>query len=80
MTTMTLKVPEALVRKIRAAAEKRHTSRSAIMRRALEKYIDENLPDADQPSAYDLVREFAGTVIGPCDLSTHPRHMKGYGA
>ena len=79
MTTLTLKVPDALAHKIRAAAEKRHTSRSALVRQAVEKYVDEDLPDAEQPSAYDLVKEFAATVNGPRDLSVNPKHMKGYG-
>ena len=79
MPVVTLKVPEMLARKIRIAAQKQHTSRSAIVRRAIERYIDEDLPDTDQPSAYDLVKEFVGTVAGHQDLSTHPRHMDGYG-
>ncbi len=79
MIVVTLKVPEMLARKIRMAAQKQHTSRSALMRLAIEKYIDEDLPDTAQPSTYDLVKEFAGTVAGQQDLSTNPRHMVGYG-
>ncbi len=79
MTIVTLKAPEALVRKIRIAAQKQHISRSALVRRAIEKYINEDLSEAGQPSAYDLVEEFSGKVTGHRDLSTHPRHMAGYG-
>jgi metal-responsive CopG/Arc/MetJ family transcriptional regulator len=79
MTTVTLKMPEALARRLKAVAEKRRTSRSSVMRQAIEKYIDEDLADSEQPSALDLVKEVVGTVKGPRDLSSDPRHMKGYG-
>ena len=79
MTTITLKMPDVLVRKLAAAAERQQTSRSALVRTAVAKYIEEDLPEASQPSAYDLVEGFAGSLQGPHDLSTHPRHMEGYG-
>ena len=79
MTTVTFKMPQVLVRRLGVAAKKRQTSRSALIRTAVLKYIDEGQPDATQPSAYDLVREFSGTVEGPCDLSSNPNHMQGYG-
>lgn len=79
MAIVTFKAPEGLVRKLRIAARKRHVSQSAIVRCAVEMYIDKNLPENGRPSAYDLVKEFVGTVEGPRDLSTHPRHMRGYG-
>ena len=79
MPVMTLKMPDELARKIRLAAEKLSTSRSAIVRRAVERYIDEGLAQSDELSAYGLAKEFAGRVKGPRDLSTNPRHMKDYG-
>ncbi len=79
MTVVTFKVPEALARKLRLAARNQQTSKSALVRRAVETYIDADLPSSARPSAYDLVSEFAGTVQGPRDLSTHRRHMTGYG-
>ena len=75
MTTMALKVPDVLVRKIVLAAERQHTTRSALIRLAVEKYIDEDLPDRAQVSAYDLVKCVAGTVQGPRDLSSNERHL-----
>ena len=79
MTTVTLKMPHVLARRLDDAAEKRQTSRSALIRTAVLKYIDEDQADSTTPSAYDLVREFAGTVEGPRDLSSHPNHLRGYG-
>ena len=79
MITVTLKMPQVLARRLTDAAKKRQTSRSALIRTAVLKYIDEDQPDSTKPSAYDLVREFSGTVEGPCDLSSNPRHVQGYG-
>ena len=79
MTTVTLKMPDALATRLQLAAENQKTSRSDIVRRAVEKYIDHDLKTAEQPSAFDLVREFAGKVCGPPHLSTHPKHLEGYG-
>jgi len=79
MTTVTLKMPQTLAIRLGVAAEKRQTSRSALIRSAVLKYIEEDQADSTKPSAYDLVREFSGTVDGPSDLSAHPRHMQGYG-
>jgi len=79
MTTVTLKMPQSLASRLGVAAEKRQTSRSELIRTAVLKYIEEDQRASIKPSAYDLVREFSGTVEGPCDLSAHPRHMQGYG-
>lgn len=79
MTTVTLKMPAALATRLQLAAERLHTSRSDIIRRAVADYIDHEMVSAEQPIALDLVRDFVGKVEGPPDLSTHPRHLQGYG-
>jgi predicted DNA-binding protein len=80
MTVMTLKVPEALDHKLRAVAKRRGISKSAVVRKAVETYIEQDLPVDDEPSAYDLLRDLVGSVKGPGDLSHNPEHMKGYGS
>ena len=79
MITVTLKMPQSLASKLNVIAEKHQTSRSELIRTAVLKYIDADQSKAAEPSAYDCVREFSGTVEGPCDLSSHARHMEGYG-
>ena len=79
MITVTLKMPDTLAKKLKIVAKKRQMSQSAIIRYALERYIDKDLPDLEQPSVFDLVKEYAGTVEGPRDLSTNPKHMEKYG-
>ena len=79
MTLLTLKVPDVLDRKLRAVARKLGASKSAIVRRAVERYIEQDLPADDQPSAHDLIADDVGSIKGPRDLSSSPKHMKGYG-
>ena len=79
MNVLTLKVPADLDRTLRLVARKRGTSRSALVRAAIEKYIDQDIPATAKPSTFDLVREFAGSVHGPADLAVNPDHLEGYG-
>jgi hypothetical protein len=79
MTTVTLKMPEALSRKLASTAKNMRTSQSEILRVALTRYIETGLPEPEMASAFDLVREFSGSVQGATDLSTNPGHLKGYG-
>ena len=69
----------SLVSKLGDAAEKRQTTRSELIRTAVLKYIDGDQSKAAEPSAYGCVREFAATVEGPFDLSSHSCHMEGNG-
>ena len=79
MISVALKMPQSLVSKLNVIAEKHQTSRSELIRTAVLKYIDADQSKAAEPSAYDCVREFSGTVEGPGALSSHARHMEGYG-
>ncbi len=78
MSTVSLKLPDALHRRLAATATRSRRSKSAIIREALERYLDEVEP-APAGSVYDLLRDLIGSVEGPKDLSTNPRHLKGLG-
>jgi hypothetical protein len=79
MTVMTFKLPDAMDHRLRVAAMKRNSSKSAIVRQAIQLYLDSDLTPAERPSVYDLVRDYIGTVEGPPDLSTNPAYMEGFG-
>jgi hypothetical protein len=78
MVTITCKVSEKLNAELEALARRRRVSKSAILREALESKKNMTTRSA-APSAYDLVRHLCGTLRGPKDVSTNPRHMKGFG-
>jgi predicted transcriptional regulator len=76
MKTLSLKVPDALDTRLTAVARRRATSKSAVVRDALERLAT---GDEAHPSALDLARDLAGCVAGPRDLSSNPKHLRGYG-
>ena len=77
MRTLTFKVLETLGGRIEEAARKRAESKSALVRRAVERLLARESP---LPGSFaELAADFAGSVEGPGDLSTNPRRMKGYG-
>jgi Ribbon-helix-helix protein, copG family len=76
MTTITCKIPGKLNARLEALARRRRTSKSAILRLALEKQLAQR---SAAPSAFDLIKSLCGTLHGPKDLSTNPKHLKGFG-
>jgi predicted DNA-binding protein len=78
-TRITVRVPQALTARLRNRSRAKGTTDSELVREALENYLGHSEVER---SAYDLAEE-AG-IIGsarnaPRDLSTNPRHFKGFG-
>ena len=79
MKMLTLKVPDDLDERLRAEARRRGTSKSAIVREAVGRYLVSSSPEERGPSALDLMGDLVGSIEGPGDLSHNPRYMEGYG-
>jgi len=76
---ITIRISEALVKRLKKQAEMKRRSESALVREALENYLGE-APTSS--SAYDLAREagLIGCVRGlPADLSADRKHFEGFG-
>jgi metal-responsive CopG/Arc/MetJ family transcriptional regulator len=78
-TRISVRIPDALTARLRTHSHAQGTTESELVREALETYLGKTKKES---SAYDLA-EAAG-IIGaarnsPRDLSTNPRHMKGFG-
>jgi metal-responsive CopG/Arc/MetJ family transcriptional regulator len=74
MRVVSLKLPDHLDRALTRMARERRATRSEVLREALETFArgsDRSVTTA----AGDLV----GSLTGPRDLSTSPKHMAGYG-
>jgi predicted transcriptional regulator len=74
LQTLTVKVPSALSAKIARLARKRGTSKSVVIREALEK-----ASAAEHPSFTEAAARYVGAASGPGDLSTNPKYMRDYG-
>jgi hypothetical protein len=79
MQTISLKLPDALLRQLESEARVRRVTKSHVVRASLEKALAE--PKAGKrASCYDLARDLAGKLKGlPEDLATNPAYMKGFG-
>jgi len=74
MRTPPLKLPEDLDRRLTDLARRRKISRSALLREAIETYASEH-----EGSVTARAGELVGSLEGPKDLASDPRHLKGYG-
>lgn len=75
--TITLKLPDALAGRLRAAVQRRSRTQSEVVREALERHLDAEATLVG--SCLDLARDLAGSLSGPPDLSASRRHLRGYG-
>ena len=78
MRPLSVKLSGALIAKLTTIAEQKETTKSAVVRHALERA----LADRREPrggSFLALARDLAGSVSGPSDLLTRSAHLKGYG-
>jgi len=76
--TLTVKLPTGLEAQLAARAAERGQSKSSIVRKALESALTRDLKPRARSFA-SLAHDLAGCVLGPIDLSHHPRHLRGYG-
>lgn len=77
MTTISLKIPAELDRRLQRVAKSRHISRSALMREAAEQYLSASGEKAE--SCLSKVEDLIGSVEGPDDLSCNKKHLRGFG-
>jgi hypothetical protein len=48
-----------------------------ILREALEKHLDSAL--GSRGTVLDLAQDLVGSLVGPADLSTNKKRLRGYG-
>jgi predicted transcriptional regulator len=74
MRTVSFKLPESLDDELTELARARRSSRSAIVREALQ-----SVAKAGRRSVTAEAGSLVGCVDGPPDLASDPKHMAGYG-
>jgi hypothetical protein len=79
MKTLSLKIPDALASRLDAAARKRQSSKSVLVREAIEAYLS----DGGRPRSGSFL-DLAGDLIaslngGPGDLAHNQKHLEDYG-
>lgn len=78
MKTVSIKLPPELDSRLSALVVQSKTTRSRLIRQIVERHLLETRTAKD--SALARAGELVGSVRrAPRDLSTHPRHLKGFG-
>jgi len=73
--TVTVKLPTPLATWLAQQARDLGSSKSALIRQALEQQRSK----PGKGTCLDLMEDLCGCLHGPRDLSTHPKHMEGFG-
>ena len=77
--TITCRIPEKLDAALGAQARHRRVPKAVVMREALARQVRRGAaPRA--PTAFELARSLCGSVRGPKDLSSNPKHLEDLGA
>jgi Arc/MetJ-type ribon-helix-helix transcriptional regulator len=79
MKTISLKLPEKVLRQLEHTARERGQTKSDVVRAALEQFLNGERPPGRPLSALELAGDLVGSAEGPSDLSTHAKHFEGYG-
>lgn len=80
MRTLSVKLPEPLAKWLMGEAKLTRRSRSAIVRDALElKRHGDGRARKKRLTMADALADLRGTISGPRDLSTNPKHFDGFG-
>jgi Arc/MetJ-type ribon-helix-helix transcriptional regulator len=76
MTTISLKLPDTLESRLTIEAKRRRTSKSAIIREAVEQALAKKKGFV---SCADLAGDLIGSQPGPRDASTNKEYLKDLG-
>ena len=78
MKSLSLKLPDALDAKLGSLAERRRSTKSELLREALEAGLvsGQRLPEV---SCYDLSKHLCGCIEGRPDSATNEEYMRGFG-
>lgn len=78
MGTLTVKLPPPLEARLDALVRRRKQRKSALVREAIERLVDEP-KERRAGSVLDLLKDMEGAGDGPKDLSSNRKHLRGYG-
>ena len=75
MMTISLKLPEALLREIEQESATRGVPKSAVIRDSLERTLRKGRKAKKKVSCLDLMGDLVGHFEGPPDLSTNKKYL-----
>lgn len=79
MKTVSFKLPVALAAKLTATAKRRRITKAAVVREALDSFLNGKRHIKKAGSVLELAGDLIGSLEGPGDLSYNADHMRGFG-
>ena len=77
MTTISVKLPEPLLRQIEDEAENRGVGKSAVIRDCIERTLRRGKNHKKAVTCLDLMEKWVGSLQGPKDLSSNRGYLAG---
>jgi hypothetical protein len=78
MKSISLKLPDDLYAKLVRLSKHRSAAKSDLIRDALEAYFA-GVTYGSRLSCAELAGDLVGSLAGPSDLATNPKHLREYG-
>jgi metal-responsive CopG/Arc/MetJ family transcriptional regulator len=79
MSTISLKLPDHLLRLLEKESRARGATKSEVIRESLEQTLVRKKDKGKEVSCYDLSKHVVGSLKGSPDLGINPKYMEGYG-
>ena len=79
MKTISLKLPDDIDQELTTRAESTGTTKSALIREAIEGYLSQQEQGPGKGTFLELAGDLIGSLEGPGDLSYNKDYMKDYG-
>jgi len=75
---VTLKLPRALAGRLRTLSRKSGRAQAELLREGLALRLEAD-SRSSPGSVLELVGDLVGSLEGPADLGSNPRHLRGFG-
>jgi hypothetical protein len=75
---VTLKLPRVLAGRLRALSRKNGRPQAELLREGLALRLEAE-STGRQGSVLDLIEDLVGSLEGPRDLGSNPKHLRGFG-
>ncbi len=79
MRAISIKLPDDLYHQMTVAQGQHLMNVSQFIREAIQCFLKQAGSALQEPSFLDMAHDLCGVATLPSDLSTHPKHMEGFG-
>ncbi len=78
MRTISLKLSDAMAKKLTLITQKKGVSKSELLRSIIDDYLSYKSNKTNKASFLELAEDLCGSVNGPSDLSANPKYFEDF--